>query len=135
MKNLQMLFTIISLLAVFSCSNSRRDQPVVYEGTTIPFKKADVEGWRYELVSNTHTFSISFTKGGNAPAIAGPGGVVSWPFYQWKIDEDHCLTLSDDRGLRASYQLISLTSDTVSVWNKIGGEQPEISAITQLPHL
>lgn len=121
MKNNQSLLALLCLLIISACASTRKQPIKPYPGSTLLFKEADVEGWQYDLASSTRTFSISFTEGGYAPAIIGSGNVLAAPAYRWKIDEDRCLTISDDEGLMAAYQLISVTRDTVSVWDKVGG--------------
>ena len=121
MKNIQSLLALLCLLVISGCASTRKEPLKAYLGSTLPFGEADVEGWRYDLVSSTRTFSISFSKGGYAPAIIGSGNVLAAPAYRWKIDEDRCLIISDDEGPMAAYQLISATRATVSVWDKVGG--------------
>ena len=115
------LLGFLSLLLICSCAISRTDKFVAYNGPTIPFKNEDVEGWQYDLVSMNSTFTIHFTEGGYAPATIGTKNVMAAPAYHWRIDENQCLTISDDERITAVYQLVKMNNKTVSVWNKVSG--------------
>jgi hypothetical protein len=119
--NIKKFLGFLFLLSISSCAISRTDRIIAYHGPTIPFKNEDVEGWQYDLVSMNSTFSIHFTKGGYAPATIGMKNVMAAPAYQWRIDENQCLTISDDERITAIYQLIKVNNKTVSVWNKVSG--------------
>lgn len=115
------LLGLIFLLSICSCAISRTDKFVAYDGPTIPFKNEDVQGWQYDLVSMNSTFSIHFIEGGYAPATIGMNHVMAAPAYNWRIDENQCLTISDGERIAAVYQLVRMNHKTVSVWNKVSG--------------
>jgi hypothetical protein len=119
--NIKSLLGFLCLLSISSCAISRTDRMIVYNGSTIPFKNEDVEGWQYDLVSMSNIYSIHFKKGGYAPATIGMKNVMAAPAYQWRIDENQCLTISDGERITAIYQLVKMNNNTVSVWNKVSG--------------
>ncbi len=120
MKRIQYLILLIGVLGLAACATVRKGPQQTYTGSTLPFQSKDVVGWRYDLVSNKQTFSIRFSEGGYSPATIGSGNVLAAPAYRWKIDENDCLTISDEEGPIAVYQLLSLSQGTVTVWDKVG---------------
>jgi hypothetical protein len=122
MKRIQNLALLVCLLGLAACATARKNPQLAYSGSTLPFQSKDVVGWRYDLVSQERTFSIRFTEGGYAPATIGSGNVLAAPAYQWKIDDNDCLTISDDERQIAAYQLLSLSQSTVTVWDKVEGQ-------------
>ncbi len=122
MKRIQDLVLLICLLGLAACATPRKNPQLVYSGSTLLFQSKDVVGWRYDLLSQERTFSIRFTEGGYAPVTIGSGNVLAAPAYQWKIDDNDCLTISDDEGQIAAYQLLSLSKGTVTVWDKVDGQ-------------
>lgn len=122
MKRIQDLVLLICLLGLAACANPRKNPQLVYSGSTLLFQSKDVVGWRYDLLSQERTFSIRFTEGGYAPVTIGSGNVLAAPAYQWKIDDNDCLTISGDEGQIAAYQLLSLSKGTFTVWDKVDGQ-------------
>ena len=122
MKRTRNLIVLICVLGVAACATARKGPQQTYRGSTLPFQPKDVVGWRYDLVSNDHTFTIRFTEGGYAPATIGSGNVLAAPAYRWDIDDTNCLVISDDEGQIAAYQLLDLNQGTVTVWDKVGSQ-------------
>jgi hypothetical protein len=122
MNNIRSLIILLIALCVSACANMRKEPAQAYDGHTLPFLSKDVQGWRYNLVSSERIFSIRFSAGGYAPATIGSGNVVAAPSYKWEIDDHHCLRISDGEGVIAAYQLLSLSRNTVTVWDRIEGQ-------------
>lgn len=115
------LIVLLLALGISACAGIRQESRQAYRGTTLPFSGKDVQGWRYDLVSSDRIFSIRFEAGGNAFATIGSGNVLAAPGYRWEIDHDGRLSISDEEGPRAVYQLLSLSRNTVTVWDQTGG--------------
>jgi len=129
MKTIQSLLLALCVLGVTACGGKREDIQEPYQGSTLPFQPKDVVGWRYDQISNDRTFSIRFAEGGLAPAIRVSDGIVSALLYKWRLDESDCLVLSNHDGVTGACQLVSLSPDKVTVWDKVKHQTMEFTRL------
>lgn len=120
---------LLCVLEFTACGGARKEPQEPYQGATLPFEQKDVVGWRYDLNSTDHTFSVRFAESGLAPAVIAADNVVTAPFYKWHLDENYCLVLSNHDGVTGVYQLISLTTDKVTVWDKVTHQTMEFTRL------
>ena len=129
MKTIQRLILSLCVLGVAACGGEREEPQEPYQGPTLPFQSKDVLGWRYDQISKDHTFSVRFADGGYAPAIRVSDGTVSALLYKWRLDESDCLVLSNHDGVVGAYQLVSLSPDKVTVWDKVKHQTMEFTRL------
>lgn len=126
---IQSLIALLCVLGFCACGGERKVAQEPYQGPTLHFQQKDVMGWRYDLISTDRTFSVRFAVGGVAPAVIVADNVVTAPFYKWRLDENDCLVLANHDGVTGVYQLISLTSDKVTVWDKVTHQTMEFTRL------
>lgn len=129
MKTIRSLIALFCVLGISACGGGRKQRQEPYQGPTLPFQSKDVLGWRYDQISNDHTFSVRFAEGGFAPAVVVSNGIVAAPLYKWQIDKDDCLILSNHDGVTGAYQLLSLRPDKVAVWDKVKHQTMEFTRL------
>lgn len=129
MKTIQGLMLLLCVFGVAACGGGRKEQQESYQGPTLPFQSKDVVGWRYDQISDDRTFSVRFAEGGLAPAIRVADGTVSALLYKWRLDESDCLVLSNHDGVAGAYQLVSLSPDKVTLWDKVKHQTIEFTRL------
>jgi hypothetical protein len=112
---------LVLCLVASACVGWRKAELHPYQGSAARFTHHEVLGWRYELISMSSVFSLAFKDGGYAPATTGSGETLAAPIYQWDIDKDGCLRISNDEGTLAIYQLISMKGNSAVLWDQTKG--------------
>ena len=111
----------IALVTLCACSCSPKQQtPAPTPETFQTWNRADVEGWRYEMVSEDAVQNYSFGAAGSVAATLGDKKSLMGPLLDWKIEDGKVLRISGSEGRTfAALRLLSIDAGMVRTWDEV----------------